>query len=348
MPVLSVQDSVRKKASSTTKWHDLLGSLLKELLTPLNISVQTDVRVAIDPRADILIIRRNGLKWSERQKVRLADGLRDSSASHLLIEFKYTESLNDATFRQILAYEYFYQKGQVLKQNELQSFLISAKTPTSGILKQRGFKETDKKGVYASALPWAGSLRVILLNALSDEPHNAFLKCFSSRRIERRKAFTTIKHSWSFKISMAGTRLISGLRRLLMEKAVEDPEVVGYTPEYVMQLGQEWIEAAIDAMPVEEVLQRFKPEERLAGMRPEEVLKHFKLEERVSDFSEQMITLKSRKAEAVTMLTRLLERRFGDVPDWAHEEMTKADLDTLEEWSLRVLDAGSFDVIFEK
>lgn len=50
--------------------------------------------------------------------------------------------------------------------------------------------------------------------------------------------------------------------------------------------------------------------------------------------------------EGAFMLTRLLKRRFGAVPDWANEKVAKADLSSLEEWSLRILDAQSLDDVF--
>jgi hypothetical protein len=43
------------------------------------------------------------------------------------------------------------------------------------------------------------------------------------------------------------------------------------------------------------------------------------------------------------LLMRLLERRFGALPDWAKERIAAADSVALEEWGLRVLDAGSLD-----
>ncbi|MBF0144646.1 MAG: DUF4351 domain-containing protein, partial [Magnetococcales bacterium] len=46
------------------------------------------------------------------------------------------------------------------------------------------------------------------------------------------------------------------------------------------------------------------------------------------------------------ILTRLLQRRFGTVPDWASEKIAKADLSSLEEWSLRIFDAQSLDDVF--
>ena len=46
------------------------------------------------------------------------------------------------------------------------------------------------------------------------------------------------------------------------------------------------------------------------------------------------------------MLSRQLQRRFRDVPSWANDKIAKADLPTLEEWSLRILDAQSLEDIF--
>ena len=244
--------STQKKESGfkKTHWHHLLGRLLKELLTPFDISVETDVRVAADPKADIIVIRRHGLKWSEKQKIWLTDGLRDTAASHLLIEFKYTESLNEASFVQNLAYDYFYLHGQRLKRHELQSFLISAKTPASGILERLGFMPTDKAGIYISAAPLVRLLRVIILNELDDTPNNAVLKCFASRRKEWHKAFATIRRYGLFRASSSLEWLIFGLWSILMKKEVmEDPEEVGFTPEYVMQVGKEWFESMIEATP---------------------------------------------------------------------------------------------------
>jgi hypothetical protein len=46
------------------------------------------------------------------------------------------------------------------------------------------------------------------------------------------------------------------------------------------------------------------------------------------------------KGEAALLL-RQLERRFGDLPDWAADRVRTADIRLLEDWGLRVLDAGS-------
>ena len=51
------------------------------------------------------------------------------------------------------------------------------------------------------------------------------------------------------------------------------------------------------------------------------------------------------QAGEAKMLTRLLQRRFGDLPPWASDKIAKADLSTLEEWSLRILDATTIESV---
>ena len=51
------------------------------------------------------------------------------------------------------------------------------------------------------------------------------------------------------------------------------------------------------------------------------------------------------KRASVTLLSQV-EHRFGDTPTWARDKIAKADLPTLEEWSLRILDAQSMEDVF--
>lgn len=58
---------------------------------------------------------------------------------------------------------------------------------------------------------------------------------------------------------------------------------------------------------------------------------------------------KGRKLGEAALLLRLLERRFGALPDWVAGRVTAADTETLEEWGMRILDAASLeDVIAER
>src|SRR4051812_35809265 len=98
-----------------TLWPRLLGKELELVLTPVGITVLTEVQVSSNPpKADILLLRRSGNTWTTEQLPFLPDGIRNSRASHILIEFKYRETIREETFQQAVGYDYFYQQGQQL------------------------------------------------------------------------------------------------------------------------------------------------------------------------------------------------------------------------------------------
>jgi hypothetical protein len=59
--------------------------------------------------------------------------------------------------------------------------------------------------------------------------------------------------------------------------------------------------------------------------------------------AEQRGEQKGRQEGEAALLRRQLERRFGVLPDWARDRIAAADTAALEDWGLRVLDAGSLD-----
>lgn len=116
------------KNSKKMGWHRILARIWQEWLTPVEIIVQPDIPVMTDPlEADILLLRREGNQWNAAQKERLPDGIRESKASHILVEFTATESVNEFSILQIEGYDYQYLRSQKLQRSELQSFLISSK-----------------------------------------------------------------------------------------------------------------------------------------------------------------------------------------------------------------------------
>jgi hypothetical protein len=257
-----------------TRWHRLLGGLLEALLAPVDISVETEVRVLAEPpRADILLLRRGAGKAGEAQRERLADGLRDTAASHLLLELKYREGIGEEAFVQLLGYDHFYRRHRGLKRSAVASFLVSSRTPQSDLLARPGYRVGNAPGVYATDCPLAAPIRVILLNELAPLPHNAPLKCFASRREEQRRSFEVLRGSRLLKGSLTLERLVYGLWRLMMKTV---PEIDELTPEYVMQVGAEWIDALLDAVPPEELRKHLTVEERLAGLTEEEIRRYLK------------------------------------------------------------------------
>jgi len=52
---------------------------------------------------------------------------------------------------------------------------------------------------------------------------------------------------------------------------------------------------------------------------------------------------RGRQEGEAALLLRQLERRFGALPGWARDRVAAADTAALENWGLRILDAGSLD-----
>ena len=83
------------KDSVRVQYHRLLGAGMRLNLAAVKVLVSTESSILSEsPRVDILLLRREGANWTEAQRGRLPDGIRDSTAGHILIEFKYTESVS--------------------------------------------------------------------------------------------------------------------------------------------------------------------------------------------------------------------------------------------------------------
>ncbi|MEO5371492.1 MAG: hypothetical protein H7833_15600, partial [Magnetococcus sp. DMHC-1] len=115
------------------------------------------------PKADLVLIRKQGGDWTDAQRLRLADGLRDLQADHILAELKMTESLNEDTLSRLTVYDTLYLETARLKRGQLRSVMISSKTPRQEFLQRFAFKPVGPDGVYETEPLWGGVLRLILL-----------------------------------------------------------------------------------------------------------------------------------------------------------------------------------------
>lgn len=292
-----MQNNTTSTTSSKTRWHRLLGSVLEQLLTPVGITVHTDVPVMSDPpEADIVLLRRHSRTWTPEQLARLPDGIRHSRASHILIEFKYTESVNEDALLQILGYDTFYKRAKHLSAGEVQSVLVSAKTPQADTLTEWGYVETAWPGVYRTSDRVFGRILLLALNQLTAEPHNACFKCFASRTSEKQKAFKTLFGSCVTFLKDRLERLVTGLYQHWFSHAEEEFMKQPLTPERVMEIGKQWIEAHLARLPVEE---------RLKGLKPQEVFNHFSPQERLMGLTPQDILDQVDAVEIEAYLLRL-------------------------------------------
>ncbi len=217
-----------------TQWHELLGKLLKDVLSPVNIHVSTEVRVMSEsPKVDILLLRRDEPQWTAAQFALLPDGIRDTKASNILLEFKYTESLNDEAVQQTLGYDFFYRQHTDLSRDQVRSFLLSAKKPQHSTLKKLGYQSTAHPGVYRSQFRLIRHMILLSLNELSNEPHNAFVKCFASHLQEKEKAFNLLDKMDSNLLPKPLRWFIEGLKGLWFTLKKGEDKMVELTPEQI-------------------------------------------------------------------------------------------------------------------
>jgi hypothetical protein len=264
-----------------TSWHRLLARLLELVLSPVNIEVLSDVDVMTKPpEADILLLRRQAGQWTAAQRALLPDGIRDSKASHILIEFKYTESFNENALAQAVGYNFFYKRAKKLANNKLQTVILSAKTPRTETLERLGYFQTQFAGVYRSKIPVFERILLLSLNDLSNEPHNAWIKYFASKKKVKEETLKQLKT-----LNLVSDELkclIGGLKKIwsIFSKG-ESKMKMNFTPEEVTEFGRDLGDIWLAGLTPSERLAGLKPSERLVGLTPPERLVGLKPSERL-------------------------------------------------------------------
>jgi len=251
-----------KTKSPNTKWHIIFGKVLQELLTPLKIDVFVELPVlTTSPRVDILLIRKTGNLWTKQQKEYLPDGVRQSRAKHILIEFKYSQSFSMSALIQTLSYDLYYKntKKEKLETKKIQTFLVLSKTPSKDNLEKTGYYITNFKGVYQSKLEGWKFITLISLNDLSDEKHNAFIKCFASKKKEKEIAFNKLKEIGLTNLTLKLQWMFNGLIQLLSTHLKGERKMqFELTPEHVMEIGKLWGDAFLSTLSNEKKLELVK------------------------------------------------------------------------------------------
>jgi len=282
---------MKKQKNSKTRWHRLLGRMLEEILPPVGIEVYTEFPVMSEPpKSDILLLRKENPVWTPEQSELIPDGIRGTKASHILLEFKYSESVTVQSFRQAVGYDFFYKQSKGLADRQAQTFLISAKKTDKKTLEKFGYSQSNNKGVYRSCNPMLESLPLISLNELSNRPHNAYIRCFASRMREKQEAFRLLKEKNPASFSEKFLWFMQGLWNHWFYMGGDDMKYE-LTSDQVMEIGKMWGDIYLSVIPVEKRLAGLKPEDRLAGLKPEDRLAGLS----VKEIEEYLRKIKSRK-----------------------------------------------------
>lgn len=288
--------------------HQVLGRLLQLSLAPVEITVNVEVDLLGEsPKADVLLLRREGKEWNAAQRARLPDGLRDSAAGHVLLEFKYTESVNENALAQAVAYDYFYRQAQRLPEEHVLTAVLSARTPQKARLAEWGYRELQD-GVYRSPLPLLRRVWLLVLNDLPPSPHNAYVKLFASREQEREAAFAALDAP-TLTESPPLYAFMIGLQRTMDVKGESNMAEL-MTPDKIMEIGEEIRQRVLETATPEERLAGLAPQERLAGLEPQERLEGLGPQERLEGLEPQERLAGLTDAER-KLLFRLLREELG-------------------------------------
>ena len=158
-----------------------------------------------------------------------------------------------------------------------------AKTPSQKFRVDFGYQESDRPGVWHSNITVLDILDILVLNDLSDAPHNLFIKCFASRKKEKERSFRKLfEFSWK-QLNASLLHIFMGMRRIYAS-AQEGKDMMEYelTPEKVMEIGKGFEDAFLACLPIDKRLKGLKPEDIFARFKPEDIFARFKPEERIA------------------------------------------------------------------
>ncbi len=289
------------------------------------------------------------IEKSRTQRVReiqeLCDGLEDMRSFNLLTFNSLREPWDLWAIEELIGHYVNFRKliGQEeTSPDEFQLYAVCTRYPKG--LKKHGKLQLVRTGIFdLEAL--SQQVRVIVLSRVPKAKHNALWALYSSNQ----ERVTYGQHHYRWHCSDWSTTLSYLYQRYQHE---------GITMSYTLEdFREEALKDNLAHFPAKVILSHYSPEDRLAGLRPEDVLrqykpedvlKHYKPKERLAGLSELEVVQVSEHKGKAEMLSHQLQCRFKDVPSWVQDKIAKADLPTLEEWSLRFVDADLLHAIFEQ
>jgi hypothetical protein len=283
-PVTNDHSQSNQTEDEFTPWHDYFGGLFKESLIPLDLEVESNYAIGKGPpRVDLLIIRKENTNWTESQLKYLPDGVRQSKRRHIIMELKKTQSISIRSVWQSMGYLNSYLNLKEIEPDEVQVFIISAKTPQKQTLNKLDFVKSSLSGVYQSTSKLAKRLSLICANDLAKTPYNMWIKLFASKQKEKSVAlellFSTHYQSLSNEMKIIIFNVINYWNQTgeyNMEKLKKDLSKKRY-----LQPNQGMLEFITSFFPASDVLKQYRPEDRLMDLKPEERLMGLRPEERL-------------------------------------------------------------------
>lgn len=255
------------------QWHRLFGIALTDLFhdTPWRVELEKDLALQRQ-LLDVVIIEQTAPSVA----VALPDGLENLRPHNLLTYKSKQEALDGWALDELIGHYVNYRKivspaERLLPDSDFQLYAVATRHPQELTAGQH-LQPTLWPGVYD--VRWgAPTVRLIVLNTITEHPRNAAWELFSTQQdrirhgaahYQRRRAET-----WDL------------LRRLYLTHVLEEPDMAYTMEEFIRETREQFLhtltpeeqQAFLDQLPVEQRLRGLGPEERLRGLEPEERLR---------------------------------------------------------------------------
>jgi hypothetical protein len=242
------------------RWHHLFGMSWKDFFFGTDVKVQDEIDLSHHRQLlDLLIVRPDG---NVPLPERMPDGF-EELAAHNLITFKsHREPLTSFALNELVGHYVNYRKqtrsrsNDLLPETDFLRFAVVARRPHN-LFAQSEVRELQT-GVY-EARHFSDTLRIVVLNELPLEPHNAILILFSASRERFEYAAREFRQR-----SAETSTLLRNLIAQYREEGIPMPETI---EEFNQRVRREVIHEA----PIEERLEGIPPEDRLTGLTPEQL-----------------------------------------------------------------------------
>ncbi len=243
----------------------------------------------------------------------------------------YTESLNEEVLDAVIGYEVFYRRNNRLRRTEVQSCIISAHTPTDETLKRLGFTVQIAPGVYGHECDVLKDKRLIVVNKLPNEPHNAPLKVFGLRLVEREAGVRLLEEEWADELP---EELVQLAVDLLVALRKGEGKMIEMTTDDIIQLEQEFPRLM---GRLRKKYMRENPELFVVSINDEDMVKHI-----------EQIRQEGLQEGQQQMLRMLLTERFGAVPLDLSERIQHLSSDQMQAVVQVIMQAPSLDAVLEQ
>jgi hypothetical protein len=240
--------------------HRLFGLSWIDFFRGTSVAVETEMDLSLKQQFVDIVLTREG---PEALPHPLPDGFEDLAAHNLLTFKSHQEALDPWALWELIGHFVNYRKQaspslqDLLPLDDFRLFAVCARYPQN--LEQQVSLINLRGGVY-DLRELALRIRIIVVNQLPQEEHNAMLHLFSAREDLLRYGQAHYRPY---------SQETSTLLYELLKAYSEDPNMPDKLQEFVRQS----IDKLLDSLPADELRKRLSAEERLKGLSAEEVLR---------------------------------------------------------------------------